>query len=124
MYIVGRAELHQKSRAGLHANLGILWILYGLERLAVALGIFLCIPTLTVMWGAAPFTRFQSVDAMDLFHLFLNFSRLFLPSEPDWFHSGRSGLNVRRAVDPKSRPARSFLALVSGPIGMPWVHTR
>jgi|GraSoi_2013_40cm_1033754.scaffolds.fasta_scaffold10225_1 hypothetical protein len=33
-------------------NLGILWILYGLLRFVVGLGVFLYSGTLTIMWGA------------------------------------------------------------------------
>jgi hypothetical protein len=52
-------------------TLGILWILYGLERFAVALGVFLCSPTLTVMWGALLTRVPNPFTLMDLFHVFL-----------------------------------------------------
>ncbi len=55
-------------------TLGILWILYGLERFAVALSTFLCIPTLTVMWGALLTRVPNPLTLMDLFHLFLIFA--------------------------------------------------
>ena len=52
-------------------TLGILWILYGLERFGVALAVFLCSPTLTVMWGALLARVPNSFTLMDLFHIFL-----------------------------------------------------
>jgi uncharacterized membrane protein len=52
-------------------NLGILWILYGLLRLAGALVVFLCSPTLTVMWGALLTRVPNPFTLMDLFHVFL-----------------------------------------------------
>src|SRR5260221_14330246 len=50
---------------------GILWILYGLERFGVALAVFLCSPTLTVMWGALLTRVPNPFTLMDLFHIFL-----------------------------------------------------
>ena len=55
-------------------TLGILWILYGLERFVVALAMFLCIPTLTVMWGALLTRVPNPFTLMDLFHFFLIFA--------------------------------------------------
>ena len=54
-------------------NLGILWILYGLLRLAGALGVFLYSGTLTLMWGALLSRIPNPFALMDLFHSFLIF---------------------------------------------------
>jgi hypothetical protein len=55
-------------------NLGILWVFYGLLRLAGALGVFLYSGTLALMWGAL-LTRVPNPFAlMDLFHGFLIFA--------------------------------------------------
>ena len=99
-------------------TLGILWILYGLERFGVALATFLCIPTLTVMWGALltrvpiPFTL------MDLFHVFLIF--LIILGIVAGIVSIMAGLALLSG-GPSARkvglPA-AFLALVSGPLGI------
>src|SRR6204780_1623195 len=55
-------------------GLGILWVLYGLLRLVMALAIFMWSGTLTLMWGAL-LSRVPSPFAlMDYFHLFLGFA--------------------------------------------------
>ena len=55
-------------------NLGILWVLYGVLRLAGALGVFLHSNTLTLMWGAI-ITRVPNyIVLMSLFHSFLIFA--------------------------------------------------
>jgi len=72
-------------------TLGILWILYGLERFAVALGIFLCIPTLTVMWGALLTPSSQSVDADGFISSLFDFRDYSCRRSRNCFHSGRSG---------------------------------
>jgi hypothetical protein len=54
-------------------GLGILWIVYGLLRLAGALGVVIYSATLTLMWGAV-ITRVPNPFAlMDFFHFFLVF---------------------------------------------------
>jgi hypothetical protein len=55
-------------------NLGILWVLYGLLRLVMALGIFMWSTTLTLMWGALLSRVPNPFALMDYFHLFLGFA--------------------------------------------------
>ena len=99
-------------------TLGILWILYGLERFAVALTIFLCIPTLTVMWGAL-LTRVASpFTLMDLFHVFLIFAIILA------IVAGIISVLAGMALSSGGPSARklglvaAFFALVSGPLGI------
>jgi hypothetical protein len=54
-------------------NLGILWVLYGLLRLAGALGVFLYSGTITLMWGALLVRVPDPFTLMSLFHIFLVF---------------------------------------------------
>lgn len=55
-------------------NVGILWVLYGLLRLVMALGIFLWSTALTLMWGALLSRVPNPFALMDYFHLFLGFA--------------------------------------------------
>jgi hypothetical protein len=55
-------------------NLGILWVVYGLLRLIMALGIFMWSATLTLMWGALLSRVPNPFALMDYFHLFLVFA--------------------------------------------------
>lgn len=99
-------------------TLGILWILYGLERFAVALATFLCIPTLTVMWGALLTRVPNPLTLMDLFRLFLIFAIIF--SIVAGIISILTGLALRSG-GPSARKLgllAAFLALVSGPLGI------
>jgi len=99
-------------------NLGILWVLYGLERLAVALAIFLCIPTLTVMWGAL-LTRVASpYTLMDLFHLFLIFTIAFTVVAGIISIWAGSALMSAGPSARKLGLLAAFFALVSGPLGI------
>jgi hypothetical protein len=99
-------------------NLGILWVLYGLERFAVALAIFLCMPTLTVMWGALLTRVANPYTLMDLFHLFLLFAVAFS------IVAGIISILAGSALVSAGPSARklgllaALLALVSGPLGI------
>jgi hypothetical protein len=55
-------------------NLGILWVVYGLLRLIMALGTFVYSATLTLMWGALLSRVPNPFALMDYFHLFLVFA--------------------------------------------------
>jgi hypothetical protein len=119
MYIVGSACNQAEIRYGASMRtLGILWILYGLERFAVGLAIFLCIPTLTVMWGAL-LTRVPSpFTLMDLFHAFLIFGIILAAIAG--IMSILAGLALMSG-GPSARKLgllAAFLALLSGPIGI------
>jgi hypothetical protein len=99
-------------------TLGTLWILYGLERFGVALAIFLCIPTLTVMWGALLTRVPNPFTLMDLFHLFLIFAIIL--SIAAGIISILAGLALMSG-GPSARKLglfAAFLALVSGPLGI------
>jgi hypothetical protein len=52
-------------------TLGILWVLYGVWRLVVAVGAFLYSGTLTLMWGALLNRVPNPFILMDMFHVFL-----------------------------------------------------
>ena len=99
-------------------TLGILWILYGLERFAVALGMFLCIPTLTVMWGALLTRVPNPLTLMDLFHLFLIFAIILAVAAG--IVSILAGLALMSGGPPTRKVGllAAFLALLSGPIGI------
>ena len=99
-------------------TLGTLWILYGLERFGVALAIFLCIPTLTVMWGVLLTRVPNPFTLMDLFHLFLIFAIIL--SIAAGIISILAGLALMSG-GPSARKLgllAAFLALVSGPLGI------
>ena len=99
-------------------TLGILWILYGLERFVVALAIFVCVPTLTVMWGALLTRVPNPLTLMDLFHLFLIFAIIL--AIVAGIVSILAGLALMSG-GPSMRKVgllAAFLALVSGPIGI------
>jgi hypothetical protein len=55
-------------------NVGILWVIYGLLRWIMALGIFMWSTTLTLMWGALLSRVPNPFALMDYFHLFLGFA--------------------------------------------------
>jgi len=55
-------------------NVGILWVIYGLLRWVMALGIFIWSTTLTLMWGALLSRVPNPFALMDYFHLFLGFA--------------------------------------------------
>ncbi|HEU0370226.1 MAG TPA: hypothetical protein VFR42_13495 [Candidatus Acidoferrum sp.] len=99
-------------------NLGVLWVLYGLERLAVALAIFLCIPTLTVMWGALLTRVANPYTLMDLFHLFLIFAIAFSILAGIISILAGSALTSARPSARTLGLLAAFLALVSGPLGI------
>jgi len=99
-------------------TLGILWILYGLERFVVALATFLCVPTLTVMWGALLTRVPNPFTLMDLFHIFLIL--LIILGIVAGIISILAGLNMMSG-GPSARKVvllAAFLALVSGPLGI------
>ena len=98
-------------------TLGILWILYGLERFGVALATFLCIPTLTVMWGALLTRVPDPFPLIDLFHVFLIF--VIILGIVAGIVSIMAGLAMMSG-GPSVRKVgllAAFLAIVSGPIG-------
>jgi hypothetical protein len=99
-------------------TLGILWILYGLERFAVALGIFLCIPTLTVMWGALLTRVPNPLRLMDLFHVFLIFAIILAIVAGIVSLLAGLALILRGPSTRKVGLLAAFLALVSGPLGI------
>ena len=99
-------------------TLGTLWILYGLERFGVALAIFLCIPTLTVMWGALLTRVSNPLTLMDLFHVFLIFAIIL--AVVAGIISILAGLSLVSggASARKLGMLAAFLGLVSGPLGI------
>ena len=99
-------------------TLGILWILYGLERVAVALATFLCIPTLTVMWGALLTRVPNPFTLMDLFHVFLIL--VIILSVVTGAISIMAGLALMSSGPSARRLGllAAFLAVVSGPLGI------
>ena len=99
-------------------TLGTLWILYSLERFGGALAIFLCIPTLTVMWGALLTRVPNPYTLMGLFHVFLIFAIILA------IVAGIFSILADLALMSGGPSARklgllaAFLALVSGPLGI------
>lgn len=99
-------------------TLGIFWIVYGLERFVIALATFLCIPTLTVMWGALLTRVPNPFTLMDLFHVFLIL--LIILGIVAGIVSIMAGLAMMSG-GPSARKislVAAFLALVSGPLGI------
>lgn len=99
-------------------NLGILWILYGLLRFVVALGIFLSSGTLTVMWGALLTRVPNPFTLMDLFHFFLIF--VIILSIVAGIISIMAGLALMSG-GPYARKLgviAAFLGLINGPLGI------
>jgi hypothetical protein len=99
-------------------TLGILWILYGLERFVVALAIFLCVPTLTVMWGALLTRVPNPFTLMDLFHFFLIFAIILAVVAGIISILAGLALTSGGASARKLGTLAAFLALVSGPLGI------
>jgi hypothetical protein len=99
-------------------TLGILWILYGLERFVVALAIFVCVPTLTVMWGALLTRVPNPFTLMDLFHLFLIFAIILAVVAGIISILAGLALTSGGASARKLGMLAAFLALVSGPLGI------
>ena len=99
-------------------TLGILWILYGLERFVVALAMFLCMPTLTVMWGALLTRVANPFTLMDLFHLFLIFAIILAVVAGIISILAGLALTSGGGSSRKLGMLGAFLALVSGPLGI------
>jgi|SRR3984893_14441000 len=99
-------------------NLGILWILYGLVRFVVALGVFLYSGTLTVMWGALLTRVPNPFTLMDLFHFFLIF--VIILSITVGVVSIMAGLALMSG-GPSARKLgllAAFFGLINGPLGI------
>jgi hypothetical protein len=99
-------------------NLGILWILYGLVRFVVALGVFLYRGTLTVMWGALLTRVPNPFTLMDLFHFFLIF--VIILSITVGVVSIMAGLALMSG-GPSARKLgllAAFFGLINGPLGI------
>jgi hypothetical protein len=99
-------------------NLGILWVLYGLLRLAGALGVFLYSATLTLMWGALLTRVPNPFTLMDLFHGFLLFAILL------GIVAGIVSIIAGLGLMSSGASARSlglvaaFFGLINGPLGI------
>jgi hypothetical protein len=99
-------------------NLGILWILYGLLRFVVALGVFLGSGTLTVMWGALLTRVPNPFSLMDLFHFFLIF--MIILGLAAGVVSIMAGLALLSG-GPSARKLgllAAFFGLINGPLGV------
>ena len=55
-------------------TLGVLWVVYGLTRIVVAVGAFVYSGTLTLMWGALLNRVPNPFFLMDVFHIWLGFA--------------------------------------------------
>jgi hypothetical protein len=99
-------------------NLGILWVLYGLLRLAGALGIFFYSGTLTLMWGALLTRVPNPFTLMDLFHGFLLFAILL--GIVAGVVSIIAGLNlISRGTSARNLGlVAAFFGLINGPLGI------
>ena len=99
-------------------GLGILWVLYGLLRLVMALAIFMWSGTLTLMWGAL-LSRVPSPFAlMDYFHAFLVFAIIL------GIVAGVVSIIAGLALMSGGASSRSlgmvaaFFGLINGPLGI------
>jgi len=99
-------------------NLGIMWVLYGLLRLAGALGVFLYSGTLTLMWGALLTRVPNPFTLMDLFHGFLLFAILL--GIVAGVVSIIAGLNlISSGMSARSLGlVAAFFGLINGPLGI------
>jgi hypothetical protein len=99
-------------------NLGILWVLYGMLRLAGALGIFFYSGTLTLMWGALLTRVPNPFTLMDLFHGFLLFAILL--GIVAGVVSIIAGLNLisRGTLARNLGLVAAFFGLINGPLGI------
>jgi hypothetical protein len=99
-------------------GLGILWVLYGLLRLVMALAIFMWSGTLTLMWGAL-LSRVPSPFAlMDYFHLFLGFAIVL--GIVAGIVSIIAGLALMSGGDSARKLGliAAFFGLINGPLGI------
>ena len=99
-------------------TLGVLWILYGLLRLATALGTFLYWGTLTLMWGALLNRVPDPFTLMSLFHAFLAFAIILgivagivsILAGFALMSGGQSGRTLGLVA--------AFFGLINGPLGI------
>jgi hypothetical protein len=99
-------------------TLGILWIIYGVGRLAGAAGVFVWNTTLTLMFGALLVRVPNPFSLMTFFHLFLVV--LIALGIVAGVVSLLAGFALMTGTD-ASRPlalVASFLALINGPLGI------
>jgi hypothetical protein len=99
-------------------NLGIGWVIYGLLRLIMALGVFMYSPTLTLMWGALLNRVPNPLILMDYFHFFLVFVIIL------GIVAGVVSIIAGLSLMSKGTGARSmglvaaFFGLINGPLGI------
>jgi uncharacterized membrane protein len=99
-------------------NLGILWVFYGLLRLAGALGVFLYSGTLTLMWGALLTRVPNPFTLMDLFHSFLIFAIILgIVAGIVSIIAGLSLISGGAAAKSLGLVA-AFFGLINGPLGI------
>jgi hypothetical protein len=99
-------------------NLGILWILYGILRLAGAAGIVIWEATLTRMFGAVITNTPNPIALMGLFHGFLIFAvALGVIAGIVALLAGFALMTGGDAAKPLSLLA-SFFGLTNGPLGI------
>jgi uncharacterized protein with PQ loop repeat len=99
-------------------NLGILWVIYGLLRLIVALGTFMYSATLTLMWGALLSRVPNPFALMDYFHIFLVF--VIMLGTIAGIVSIIAGLALMSSIG-SSRSlglVAAFFGLINGPLGI------
>lgn len=99
-------------------NLGILWVVYGLLRLIIALGTFMYSATLTLMWGALLSRVPNPFALMDYFHAFLVFAIIL------GIVAGVVSIIAGLALMSGGASSRSlgmvaaFFGLINGPLGI------
>jgi hypothetical protein len=99
-------------------NLGILWVIYGLLRLIMALGVFMWSTTLTLMWGALLARVPNPFVLMDYFHLFLGFAIVL--GIVAGIVSIAAGLALMSGGESSRKLGlvAAFLGLINGPLGI------
>jgi hypothetical protein len=98
-------------------NLGVLWVVYGLLRLIVALGAFLYSGTLTLMWGALLNRVPNPFFLMDVFHVWLGFAIIL--GIIAGVVSIIAGLAMMSGGSARGLGLlASFLGLINGPLGI------
>lgn len=101
-----------------YRTMGILWLIYGVFRLAAGLWLIIYTPVLTVMWGALLTRVPDPFTWMDMFHIYLVLAIILAAI------SGVFALLAGVALMGGARAGRtlsmiaSFLAILSDPLGI------
>ena len=106
------------NAAGNYRTLGILWLVYGVFRIAAGLWLIIYTPVLTLMWGALLSRVPDPFTWMDMFHIYLVLA-IILAAISGVFAAlaGIALMTGARAARSLSLIA-SLLAILSEPLGI------